>query len=52
MSFFGFDAKSQSRSHPAQAPGFGVAPDPFAKISGQDDDEGEAYASLSPPVVF
>ena len=40
MSFFGFDPRGpQDRGHPAQAPGFGSAPDPFASISqGQEDD--------------
>ena len=45
MSFFGFDPKGpQGRGHPAQAPGFASAPDPFASISqnqglGQEDDD-------------
>ncbi|KAF6226614.1 hypothetical protein HO173_012444 [Letharia columbiana] len=45
MSFFGFDPRGpQDRGHPAQAPGFGSAPDPFASISqnqglGQEDDD-------------
>ena len=51
MSFFGFDPRGpQNRGHPAQAPGFGSAPDPFASISqnqglGQEDDD--AYVDLS-----
>ncbi len=50
MSFFGFD----SRGHPAQAPGFGSAPDPFASISqnqglGQEDDD--AYVDSRPLVL-
>ena len=46
MSFFGLNP---SRGHPAQGPGFGTAPDPFASISqhrgaGQvDDDEGYVH---------
>lgn len=45
MSFFGFDPRGpQDRGHPAQAPGFGSAPDPFASISqnqglGHEDDD-------------
>ena len=48
MSFIGFDKQDQKsylRGHPAQAPGFGTAPDPFASISGDQDDD-EAYASV------
>lgn len=34
MSFFGFDPRGpRDGGHPAQAPGFGAAPDPFASIS-------------------
>lgn len=52
MSFFGFDPRNpQDRGHPAQAPGFGSAPDPFANISqnqglGQEDDD--AYVDCLP----
>ena len=52
MSFFGFDPRGPpDRGHPAQAPGFGSAPDPFASISqnqplGQDDDD--AYVDCLP----
>ena len=37
-----------SRSHPSEAPGFGIAPDPFASISqhrGNDDHDGYAQAA-------
>lgn len=53
MSFFGFDPPGpQDRGHPAQAPGFGSAPDPFASISqnqglGQDDDAAYVDSLLS-----
>ena len=52
MSFFGFDPRiPQDHGHPAQAPGFGSAPDPFASISqsqglGQEDDD--AYVDCLP----
>lgn len=52
MSFFGFDPRGpQDPGHPAQAPGFGSAPDPFASISqnqglGQEDDD--AYVGCLP----
>lgn len=52
MSFFGFDPRGpQDRGHPAQAPGFGSAPDPFVSISqnqglGHEDDD--AYVSCMP----
>lgn len=56
MSFFGFDPRNpQDRGHPAQAPGFGSAPDPFASISqnqglGQEDDD--AYVDCLPLGFF
>lgn len=43
MSFFGFEQKRGH--HPAQAPGFGAAPDPFASIAQNRDDEDEAYGA-------
>jgi len=46
MSFFGF--QQQGRGHPTQAPGFGTAPDPFASISQNRHDEGDAYAIAFP----
>ena len=52
MSFFGFDPRNpQDHGHPAQAPGFGSAPDPFASIPqnqglGQEDDD--AYVDCLP----
>jgi Topoisomerase II-associated protein PAT1 len=46
MSFFGFDATlPRDRGHPANAPGFGQTPDPFAGVSrglGDDDDDDDA----------
>lgn len=45
MSFFGFNtALPRDQSHNARAPGFGVAPDPFAGLSrrnqdGEEEDE-------------
>ncbi|CAF9925851.1 MAG: hypothetical protein ALECFALPRED_003235 [Alectoria fallacina] len=45
MSFFGLNSRGpQDHGHPAQAPGFGAAPDPFANISqnqglGQEDND-------------
>lgn len=42
MAFFGFEQRSQG--HPSQAPGFGAAPDPFASISQNRDEEDDAYA--------
>ena len=45
MSFFGLDtSRPRDPGHNSQAPGFGIAPDPFASLAqGQrldDDDEG------------
>ena len=52
MSFFGFDPHGpQSRGHPAHAPGFGSAPDPFASIpqgQGVGQDEDDAYVHNLP----
>ncbi|KAI9773983.1 MAG: hypothetical protein M1839_001934 [Geoglossum umbratile] len=44
MSFFGFDTTlPRDHGHPANAPGFGQAPDPFAGISrGIEDDDDDA----------
>jgi DNA topoisomerase 2-associated protein PAT1 len=42
MSFFGFDTTlPKDRGHPAAAPGFGQAPDPFADLSRHRDIEEE-----------
>ena len=52
MSFFGFDPQGPpNRGHPAQAPGFGSAPDPFASISqgqGLGQEEDDAYVDCLP----
>ncbi|KAI9821876.1 MAG: hypothetical protein M1827_002458 [Pycnora praestabilis] len=49
MSFFGFNSSlPRDRGHPATAPGFGQAPDPFAEVSragarnDEDDDDDDA----------
>lgn len=55
MSFFGFDKQDQKsylRGHPSKAPGFGTAPDPFASISGDQDENGEAYALASQSCIL
>ena len=53
MSFFGFDATlPRDRGHPATAPGFGQAPDPFVGLSRasareEDGDDGDdAYVRV------
>ena len=46
-------SQQSGQRHPAQAPGFGAVPDPFAGISqGRGDDDDDAYAQASNPIPF
>lgn len=52
MSFSAFISRDpQDRGHPAQAPGFGSATDPFASISNHQDlerEDDDAYVDYLP----
>ena len=56
MSFFALNPRGpQDHGHPAQAPGFGAAPDPFANISqnqGLGQEDNDAYVDCLPLVCI